>query len=48
MTTDSMTRPTVTQTPPLVRTLVALFLVTLAIGIATTFAIAALRPSLFV
>jgi hypothetical protein len=48
MTTDSMTRPTAMQTPPLVRTLAALFLVTLAIGIATTFVIAAVRPSLFV
>ena len=48
MTTQSMPRPAEPAAPPLVRTLVALFAVTLAVGIAATYLMAAVRPSMFV
>lgn len=48
MTTSTLVRPSEPQAPPLVRTFLALFVVTLAVGVAATYVMAAVRPSMFV
>jgi hypothetical protein len=48
MTTQHATIPSAADAPPLAKALAVIFMVTLAIGIASTYVLAAVRPSLFV
>jgi hypothetical protein len=48
MTTQPTVQPLAPATPSLAKALAAIFLLTLAIGIASTYVLAAVRPSLFV